>query len=74
MKKYIKAISGNRYGETFNRWKFATFGIVDQTFKTTNDEYEETNSKFRDKITRVKAQNMKNGEQYFHKKHLKKFF
>ena len=74
MKKYIFLMQQSKYGLSMTRWKYATWGIVDDKINSTTQAYEETVEAFNTKIKRVKAQNMKNGANYFHKKHLKKIF
>jgi len=74
MKKYVYMMQQSKYGESLTKWKYATWGIVDDKINSTTQAYEETVEAFNNKIKRVKAQNMKNGANYFHKKHLKKIF
>jgi len=74
MKKYIYTMQQSKYGSTLTRWKYHTWGIVDDKINSTALAYEETVEAFNNKIKRVKTQNMKNGANFFHKKHLKKIF
>ena len=56
------------------KWKYFTWGKVDDKITETTEAYNQTVVAFNSKIKSVKAQNMKNGAHYFHKKHLKKIF
>lgn len=74
MKKFIYMMQQSKYGESMTRWKYATWGVVDDRINTTTEAYNQTVVAFNSKIKSVKAQNMKNGAHHFHKKHLKKIF
>ena len=64
----------SKFGESMTKWKYATFKTVDENINSTTQAYEETIEAFNSKIKAVKTQNMKNGANYFHKKHLKKIY